>query len=133
MISVGQRIKERREELGYSQGELANKMGVSRQAISKAELHDNNITTDKVRKFAKALDCTEAYLMGWSQADYVVNHNGQEFTIEVSKIVDAVDKSSPIIMNEETEKRLLSYADLFCKLNSDQQESIINLMKSMKK
>ncbi len=65
-MTVGERIKQRREELGLSQGDLAKKMNVSRQAISKAELHDNNITTEKVSKFAKALNCTEALLTGWS-------------------------------------------------------------------
>ena len=64
-MTVGERIKARREELHLSQGDLAKLMNVSRQAISKAELHDNNITTDKVRKFASALGVSESYLMGW--------------------------------------------------------------------
>lgn len=64
-MTVGDRIKDLRERLGMSQGDLAKKMGISRQAVSKAENHGDNITTPKVSKYAKALGCTEAYLMGW--------------------------------------------------------------------
>lgn len=65
-MTVGDRIKKRREELDLSQGDLARRMNISRQAVSKAELHGgNNITTDKISKFAKALGVSSAYLMGW--------------------------------------------------------------------
>ena len=65
-MTVGERIKYVREQLGMSQDDLAEKMGYStRQAISKAERHGDNITTTKVQKYANALGVTFAYLMGW--------------------------------------------------------------------
>lgn len=69
-MTVGDRIKEQRELLGYSQEELANKMGISRQAISKAEKKEGSLTTAKVKKYAEALGCSEAYLMGWTDNPY---------------------------------------------------------------
>ena len=66
-MTVGERIKARRESLNMSQGDLASIMNVSRQAISKAEHHDSDITMDKVTKFANALGCSEAFLMGWEE------------------------------------------------------------------
>lgn len=67
-MTVGERIKQRREELGLSQGELAKKMGYdNRQTVSKAERHGDNITTTKVMKYAKALDVSFEWLMGWEQ------------------------------------------------------------------
>lgn len=70
-MNIGNRIKARREELGMSQGDLAKKMGVSRQAISKAESHDGNITTDKAERFAKALDISVAFLL-YGETDYII-------------------------------------------------------------
>ena len=65
-MTIGERIKQRRLELGLTQTELAHKMGItSKTTICKAETTDFNPTTDRVREFAKALECTPAYLMGW--------------------------------------------------------------------
>lgn len=67
-LGIGKRIKQKRLELGLTQMELAQRMGyTSKAAICKVEKGDDNITTDRVKKFAKALDVTEAYLMGWSE------------------------------------------------------------------
>jgi len=68
-MTVGDRIRARRKELGYSQLELSKKMGYSeKSAVSKAENCGDNITTTKIHKFAKALDCSFSYLMGWDEA-----------------------------------------------------------------
>lgn len=67
-MTIGERIKQRRIELGLTQTELAHKMGItSKTTICKAETTDFNPTTDRVREFAKALDCTPSYLMGWEE------------------------------------------------------------------
>ena len=65
-MTVGERIKLRRRELGLTQTELAERMGLtSKTTICKAETKDFNPTTDRVKEFAKALEVTPAYLMGW--------------------------------------------------------------------
>lgn len=64
---VGMRIKEKRLELGLSQIELARKMGYkNRTSVCKAELGLENMTTERVNRFAQALNCTPADLMGWT-------------------------------------------------------------------
>lgn len=69
-MTIGERIKQRRIELGLTQTELAHRMGItSKTTICKAETTDFNPTTDRVREFAKALECTPAYLMGWESRD----------------------------------------------------------------
>lgn len=66
-MTIGERIKQRRLELDMSQEELAQKMGYStRNAIYQFEQKDN-MKLSLVSKFAKALDCTESYLMGWDE------------------------------------------------------------------
>lgn len=66
--TIGARIKARRLELGYSQDEVAKKLGYkSRSTINKIELGINDITQSKVVEFARALETTVPYLMGWDE------------------------------------------------------------------
>lgn len=67
-MTVGERIKNRRVELGYSQEELAKKMGYSgKSTVCKAETCGDDITTTKIKKYASALNCSFEYLMGWEE------------------------------------------------------------------
>lgn len=63
-MTVGQRIREKRIELGLTQEELAFKMGYSgKSSVCAAEICGDNITTTKVQKFATALGVSPIYLM----------------------------------------------------------------------
>lgn len=67
-MSIGKRIKNRREALGMSQEELATKLGYkSRSSINKIELEINDVTQSKIAQIAKALGTTPAYIMGWEE------------------------------------------------------------------
>lgn len=67
-MELYQRIKKRREELGLSQEELAKKMGYkSRSSINKIEMGENDIPQSKIIHFARALNTSPAYLMGWTE------------------------------------------------------------------
>ena len=67
-MKIGQRIKQRREELGIGQTQLAEKIGSSKQNLYKYENGIiTNIPSEKVEAIAKALYTTPAYLMGWSE------------------------------------------------------------------
>lgn len=66
MPDIGKRIRKRREELGMTQEELANKLNYkSKTTIAKIENGTNDIVQSKVVEFAKALKTSPAYLMGW--------------------------------------------------------------------
>nr|DAN14437.1 MAG TPA: Repressor protein CI [Caudoviricetes sp.] len=61
-------IKKRREELGLSQEELADKLGYkSRSSINKIELGLSDIPFSKIPLFAKALEIEPEILMGWEK------------------------------------------------------------------
>lgn len=63
---VGRNIKQRRLELGMSQSELAKKMGYkTKGSIAKVECGVEVPRKEKVERFAKALSCDPAELMGW--------------------------------------------------------------------
>ena len=67
-MTLYDRIKMRREELGMSQDELAKKLGYkSRSTIAKIESGENDITQSKIVAFAKALGVKPGYLMGWDE------------------------------------------------------------------
>lgn len=66
MADIGKRIREKRESIGMTQEELAAKLGYkNKSSIAKIEIGANDIVQSKVVEFAKALDTTVAYLMGW--------------------------------------------------------------------
>lgn len=70
MSNIGKNIKERRESLGMSQDELAEKMGYkSRSTIAKIEKGVNDVTQTNIVKFAEILKTTPAYLMGWEKIE----------------------------------------------------------------
>lgn len=74
-MEIGHRIKKRREELGMSQEELAVKVGYkSRSSINKIEVDGRGLPQSKIMAFAKALDTTPAYLMGWESTEEMLYH-----------------------------------------------------------
>lgn len=67
MADIGKRIKEKREQQGITQEELAFKLGYkNKSTIAKIETGANDIAQSKVVEFAKALNTSVAFLMGWS-------------------------------------------------------------------
>ena len=65
-MTVGDRIRQVRQEQDVTQQELADYIGVSKQAVYKYENNIvTNIPTDKVDAIAKRLKVSPAYLMGW--------------------------------------------------------------------
>lgn len=75
-LTIGERIKIRREQLNLSQDELAKRLGYkSRSSINKIELGHYNLTQSKIKAVADALETTPSYIMGWEEFD-------QQFDVE---------------------------------------------------
>lgn len=70
-MTVGERIKQKRIELGLTQQDLADKMGYkNKSAISRVERdYEQNLTLDRVALFAEALNVSPYYLMGWEDKE----------------------------------------------------------------
>lgn len=65
-MTVGDRIKQRREELNLSQEELAHMLGLKgRSSVSKAEKSGDTMTSTLIKAYADALQCSPAYLLGY--------------------------------------------------------------------
>lgn len=65
-MTVADRIIKRRKELDITQDDLAKMLGLSgRSSINKIEKAGNDIPLKNIRRIAKALNCSEEYLMGY--------------------------------------------------------------------
>jgi transcriptional regulator with XRE-family HTH domain len=68
MANIGVNIKRARRKLGWTQEELASRMGYkSKSTINKIELGINDIPQSKIVQFAEVLGVTPGYIMGWEQ------------------------------------------------------------------
>ena len=70
-MTIGERIKKVRNQLGMSQVSFADKIGVSKQTLYK---YENNIVTnipsDKIEIIAEIGGTTPSYLMGWTEEGF---------------------------------------------------------------
>ena len=89
-MTIGERIRRRRLELGMTQEELASKLGYkSKASINKIELGIQDLPQKKIVDFAQALDASSSYLMGWSDNATVYNASAEE-----QEVFDAYHKLS---------------------------------------
>lgn len=91
LLDVGGKIRECREALGMTQDELAEKAGYkSRSSINKIERGGNNLPQSKIVLFAKILQTTPAYLMGWEDEEKnpPIELNEREI---LKKMIDSAD------------------------------------------
>lgn len=56
LIKFGNKVRDRRFELGLSQEELASRAGVHRTYVGMIERAEKNITLENIEKIARALD-----------------------------------------------------------------------------
>lgn len=64
-MTTGQRIRQRRLELGLTQEELAIKLGnKSRASVCTVEKDKEDLTTTRIKQYAEALETTPLYLLG---------------------------------------------------------------------
>lgn len=103
-MSIGQRIKQTREQHDMTQETLAKLCGTTKQTIFKYENEIvTNIPYDRITLLSKALNVTPAYLFGW-------------------------DKESPREPElTEGEKMLL---DLFRQVPEDQQKLVLQMIRA---
>ena len=84
-MTIRDRIKQRREQLGMTQEELAKKLGLQKSAIAKYEKgRVINIKRSTIVNMAEIFHCTPTYLMGWNEetldkrfSDLIVNREIQ--------------------------------------------------------
>lgn len=67
-MTVGDRIRQKREMIGMSQTELAKKLNISKQTLYKYEKNIvTNVPSNKIEEISNILNVSESYLMGWDK------------------------------------------------------------------
>lgn len=113
MYKVGENIMIIRKQLGWTQEELAHKMGYkSRSAINKIELGVNDIPQSKIVKFAEVLGTSPAVLMGWVSE-------------EAGKKNDQLDE---LIKRLRTDPAFYAVVEKLARATPEQRDSIGNLL-----
>lgn len=134
-MTIGERISNTRNELGYSQEDLAKKCGWSnRSSISHIESSGDHISLKKIQKVAKALGVDVAWLMGMEYSDKTIStiiepipnerfikykdrlNQAIEDKIDISEIEKILDEFSLSQLN-----RVSAYID-YLKLKKENEE-----------
>lgn len=104
-MEIGDRIRERRKALGLTQTELAQRLGLtSKAAISTVENNKEDMTTERIRKYAAALDTTPQYLMGWiDRPDRPQEHIVIDVTPTIEIMEKALEKNMPYYEDDTAE------------------------------
>lgn len=122
-MTVSDRIKEKRLDLQMSQSELARLAGYSdKTAISKIENSGNNITMKQLRRVAKALHVSAAYLMGWEKDQDMP-------TAHKEMLEEYVNRERLSQYSQEEITRALNFLDAFTKASPEIQAAIETLLK----
>lgn len=135
MLVLYRKIKEKRKELGWSQEELAKKMGYTdRSSIAKIETGKVDLAVPKIEQFADVLGVTPSWLMGWDDEDEpsdppsietsrLVAHNMQEAVDYYIGTEDGILLERIRTLDATDRQRLQGYLDAI--LDSDKYKKAI--------
>ena len=114
-MKIGERIRQRRVELEWSQRDLAAKMGYNHSTITRIETGKIDISQSKVVQFSEVLGVSVAYLMGWIDE-------------ETEKKNDIL---SDIIFKMRTDETFASVVESLYKLDKDKLETINQMLNTL--
>ncbi len=102
-MGMADRIKERRLSMGYTQEELAEKIGLQKSAIAKYENgRVENIKRSVIAKMSEVLECSPSYLMGWDNNVHPIDNPSKEKKKGVTiRVLGRVAAGIPIEAIEE--------------------------------
>ena len=118
-MTVGERIRQRRIELGLTQEELAKRLGyASRSSVNKMEVA-RDLPLKKVEAMANALMVTPSYLMGW-EADIELLPGIMEY-VKLSSLTDLFEATDDI-----GQDMIIESAKLIQKVHPRKEEPALN-------
>ena len=114
-MNVGQRIKNRRKELGMSADKLAELINKNRATIYRYEKNEiENMPYDVIEPLAKVLNVSPAYLMGWEDRANSLD----SLPVKQIPVVSQISAGLPIY----SEENLIDYTYIATKnLNVDKE------------
>ena len=89
-MSIGQRIKNRRLELGLTVDEVAAKIGKNRATVYRYESSDiEDLPTSILEPLAKVLHTTPGFLMGWEPESRSTTSDISDSDVDMRRIARA--------------------------------------------
>ena len=125
MSTVGENILRMRKRLGWTQEELATKMGYkSKSTINKIELGINDIPQSKIVKFADVLGTTPAHLMGWEdESEENSSPDQNALTDKEQKLLESFRR-----LSSETQKLLVDSIGSWDSLSEEKQTLALQML-----
>ena len=113
-MRIGERIRQRRIELGLSQRELAAKMKYSHHStLARIETGKVDVSQTRIVQFSEVLGVSVPYLMGWEE--------------EQKKN----DIQADIILKMRTDSTFMSVVENVYKLDKDKLETINQMLNTL--
>lgn len=115
-MEIGERIKQRRMELGLSQRELARRMGYSdNSTLARIEQGKVDVYQNKIVQFSEVLGVSIAYLMGWQEEDDEQKN----------------DTITDVILKMRTDQEFMSVVETLYKLDKEKLHSINQMLNTL--
>ena len=113
-MKIGERIKHRRQELKWSQRELAAKMNYSHHStLARIESGQVDVTQSRIVQFAEVLGVSIAYLMGWEEDD------------------KKNDLIAEVVVKMRTDTAFMSAVENLYKLDKDKLDTINQMLNTL--
>lgn len=107
---TGSKIKQLRERKGWTQLELSTKVGINNSVLSRIESNKRPVESQELKKFAEVFEISTDNLLG--------------------KIGDKMKESRTAYLSDD---QVLEAAEIFSRLNKDEQENLLDFMRRMAK
>ena len=114
---MAERIKEKRIELGLTQEELGEKLGLQKSAIAKYENgRVENIKRSVIAEMARLFNCSPAYLMGWDEPA------SQKDDIEITEDIRRIARAHKQMSDKDRQRLMTIVTTSFDEYFSDDFE-----------
>ena len=100
MNTIGNKIRQRREEKGLSQDRLAHELGITQPSYARLEKQDERISITRLMQIAALLKTTVAELVGEKTQKVINQQNSENASAYVDSIINA-DKDHIATLKEE--------------------------------
>ena len=128
MKSIGERIRGKRQNLGYTLEKLANEIGVTPSTILKYENGSINIPSDKIEKISLVLNTTPAYLMGWEDnKDKMINEFFNTEMIDSPELIEEISQLPFLDLWNKESSMLSTNMESFLKNDLNRLRNLVDL------
>ena len=116
-MKMSERIKALRDEYGFTQDELGEKLGVQKSAIAKYENgRVENIKRSTIVKMAKIFDCDPCYILGYTDQRRKLTASERE-----GELMTLFSE-----MNEDGQKEAISYLRYLAQKEEYKKEALVS-------